>query len=110
MSAKPRKQTVSKQDKPSRAEKTSRLPDPASIKFETGVPIPEDLDVRQRIAMPFQDLKVSESFSFPATSTVLRQLQGVKSSLQSHLKHYPDKKFVVRHVQSEGVIRVWRTK
>ena len=86
-------------------------PNPDTIVMEKNIPVPENAAPLRRQIYPIAKLAPEDSFSFPAESNAAKREKQRLSVLQSimyHRKSNPAKQFVVRVLEDEGVIRVWR--
>ena len=74
----------------------------ATIKMDTGIPIPETRG--QSPGIPLATMEVGHSFFVPRT------IGSVSSSISHHKVRNPGKNFTVRTVTENGVkgIRIWR--
>lgn len=81
------------------------------IKMEKGFPVPPEepnLADRRRV-IPVNILEIGESFSHPAiTGNQSRIMGSINSAIYAEVKLHPTKRFVVRHINAESVVRCWR--
>jgi hypothetical protein len=81
------------------------------IKLEHDIPPPEAAipNLTGRATYPVANLEEGTSFSFPAPPRHrLSMLKSANSAIGSHVKNHPNKQFIARIIEEEGVVRVWR--
>ena len=89
----------------------SKLIDRAQIVFEKDIPIPVEAERGEHgsTLYPVAALEVNESFSYPLLSgKEENQLISARSAFNQEIRRNPHKRFIVRALTSESIIRVWR--
>lgn len=88
------------------------------IKIEKGIPVPSSIAYK-KLPFPFVDMDVGDSFAIPLSDEQVKAggaLRNVAShTIREQCRRFrkrpgnADKKFTVREIKEEGIVRCWRT-